>query len=317
MTCKDCNNKGHANKEYFKCKFFKEASVDDVGTSTRKRRQTTRLKEDKQRVKRSKQDTGSISNSCTNCGQVGHKSTRSRECPSHELSKSEVFTKNLEFPYKPFNRKIPFDCVINNDYKDILKNKIITTSKDIRNIVFRSMLLTNSYCLSQGSESVPHVIFKQQYWYSICQLVNDKKITNNANIPVNFVAFWDSFRVTHPNAIYIKKKIQNGASQCLAEACTELATCYTNHIVEMFETRLLRYFRYILQNLLERTSSQDIFKISKDFCYQFTYGGNPKWPVDVPNDKKQLIIKMCQVLQNLIHEKPTLANMIKPPPEVY
>jgi hypothetical protein len=29
MTCEDCQETGHANNKYYKCKFYKEISADD------------------------------------------------------------------------------------------------------------------------------------------------------------------------------------------------------------------------------------------------------------------------------------------------
>ncbi|ORE10365.1 hypothetical protein BCV72DRAFT_285998 [Rhizopus microsporus var. microsporus] len=227
MICEDCQERGHANKRYYKYKFYKEASVDDASSGT-KRRQNSSLKQAKQQAKRQKEGTNSTV-ICKSCQQSGHSTSRSRLCPNHNLAKNEVLARNLGFPYIAFTRKLPLDSIVKSDYKEIPKNKIIVSSRDTRNIVSRVMLLTNSYSLSKPHDSIPHAVLTQRYWYSVCQLINGKKIRNN------------------------------GASQCLTKACKELETCYNNHIVENFEQRLLYFFKNrklesILFSYIERTS---------------------------------------------------------------
>ncbi|KAL4212263.1 hypothetical protein AB4K20DRAFT_1891301 [Rhizopus microsporus] len=37
-----------------------------------------------------------------------------------------------------------------------------------------------------------------------------KKITNSANTPSDLVSYWDTFKVTNPNAVYQQKLIKGG-----------------------------------------------------------------------------------------------------------
>ncbi|PHZ10767.1 uncharacterized protein RHIMIDRAFT_259850, partial [Rhizopus microsporus ATCC 52813] len=211
-----------------------------VGASSgTKRRQNSSLKQAKQQAKRQKEGTNSTV-ICKSCQQSGHSTSRSRLCPNHNLAKNEVLARNLGFPYIAFTRKLPLDSIVKSDYKEIPKNKIIVSSRDTRNIVSRVMLLTNSYSLSKPHDSIPHAVLTQRYWYSVCQLINGKKIRNNVNTPADLISYWNTFKDTNPNAVYQQKLIK-GASQCLTKACKELETCYNNHIVENFEQRLL-YF---------------------------------------------------------------------------
>ncbi|PHZ10663.1 uncharacterized protein RHIMIDRAFT_259501, partial [Rhizopus microsporus ATCC 52813] len=187
-----------------------------------KRKQSSSLKQAKQQAKRQKEGTNSTV-ICKSCQQSGHNMSLPRLCPNHNLAKNEVLARNLGFPYIAFTRKLPLDSIVKSDYKEVLKNKIIVSSRDARNIVSRAMLLTNSYSLSKPHDSIPHA-------YS--------KITNNANTPADLISYWNTFKDTNPNAVYQQKLIK-GASQCLTEACKELETCYNNHTVENFEQRLL------------------------------------------------------------------------------
>ena len=94
---------------------------------------------------------------------------------------------------------------------------------------------------------IPDCIFKQNFWYSICQLVNNRKATNGTALPSDMIPAWDTFRIKYPAIIY-KVNLASGNSQCISEACTVVATSYLNNIVELFEAKVLRYIRYILQN---------------------------------------------------------------------
>ncbi|ORE08371.1 hypothetical protein BCV72DRAFT_323955, partial [Rhizopus microsporus var. microsporus] len=215
MICKDCQENGHANKSYYKCKFYKEASADDVGTSTgKKRNQSSGVKQEKQKAKRQKTAACSSSIVCSSCKQTGHKSARSPDCPNHMLSKNEVFSRNLGQQFKALTRKLPFDQCAHSSYQSALKSRIISACEDTRQVVFRAQLLINQYTLNLKVHS--NHIFKQNFWYPICQLVMDKRLAS-------------------------------GTSQCLSEACVQLATTYTNCIVENFEARLLKYLSYLIQ----------------------------------------------------------------------
>ncbi|PHZ17690.1 uncharacterized protein RHIMIDRAFT_310330, partial [Rhizopus microsporus ATCC 52813] len=246
MICKDCQEIGHANKSYYKCKFYKEASVDDVGTSTGKRRkQSSGVKQEKQKAKRQKTAACSSSIVCSSCKQTGHKSARSPDCPNHMLSKNEVFSRSLGQQFKTFTRKLPFDQCVHSSYQSALKSRIISACEDTRQVVFRAQLFINQYILNLKVHS--NHIFKQNFWYSICQLVTDKRVTNSAALPEGLLENWNLFRQSHGSIIYTKKPA-SGTSQCLSESCVQLATTYTNCIAENFEARLLKYLSYLIQN---------------------------------------------------------------------
>ncbi|KAI9267254.1 hypothetical protein EDC94DRAFT_515544, partial [Helicostylum pulchrum] len=132
-----------------------------------------------------------------------------------------------------------------------LKPAAVFASRDIHEIVFRTQIFVNYYITRRSQQpqdnDIPHCIFRQQFWYSVCQMINSKRVTASTNIPANMLAIWDTFRSEHTNIVY-DKTMEAGASQCLSEACTELATSYQNNVVENFEARLLNYIYYLLQN---------------------------------------------------------------------
>lgn len=82
----------------------------------------------------------------------------------------------------------------------------------------------------------------KNFWYSICQLVNGQRITNQSGIPAGLITAWDDLRSRHPNA-QLQISLLPGASQCISEACTEIETLYNNNVVETFEMKLEKFLR--------------------------------------------------------------------------
>ena len=80
---------------------------DDSGTimvtdNGEKRKQSSGVKQEKQKAKRQKTVASSSSVICTSCKQTGHKSSRSPDCPNHMLSKNEIFSRNLGQQFKTY-----------------------------------------------------------------------------------------------------------------------------------------------------------------------------------------------------------------------
>ncbi|CAO3664620.1 unnamed protein product [Rhizopus microsporus] len=117
------------------------------------------------------------------------------------------------------------------------------------------------------NNDIPHCIFRQQFWYFVCQLVNAKRVTTSTNIPPNMLAVWNVFQSQYIFIVY-HQQIAEEALQCLAEACTELATSYHNNMVEHFESRLLSFLYYRLQNIFMSMDPKSLEIIVKDYCYQ-------------------------------------------------
>ena len=45
-------------------------------------------------------------------------------------------------------------------------------------------------------------IFKQHFWYSIRQLINNRKAINGTMLPSDMIPAWDTFRIKYPTIIY-------------------------------------------------------------------------------------------------------------------
>ncbi|KAL4215518.1 hypothetical protein AB4K20DRAFT_1964279 [Rhizopus microsporus] len=152
--------------------------------------------------KQASADNVGTSDTCKRYHEKGHKSAKFPSCKYHISSKQEK--------YQSFTRKLPMDKCVANQYVNTLKPIIVSACRDVRNI-------------QKLNNDIPHCIFRQQFWYFVCQLVNAKRVTTSTNIPPNMLAVWN--------------------------ACTELATSYHNNMVEHFESRLLSFLYYRLQNI--------------------------------------------------------------------
>ncbi|ORE01429.1 hypothetical protein BCV72DRAFT_321480 [Rhizopus microsporus var. microsporus] len=112
-------------------------------------------------------------------------------------------------------------------------------------------------------------------------------------------------------ASYIPKKLASRTSQCLSEACIQLATTYTNCIVENFEARLLKYLSYLIQYTFVSMVPQDVNKMAYGYCYQSVCKGEPKWPqgVTFTQETKTAADEACLPLQQLITTQVTLKEL--------
>lgn len=152
--------------------------------------------------------------------------------------------------YKTYTRKLPFDQCVQRAYQAILKPKIVSACEYVRNIVIRSQLFVNSYIISLASldKPVPHIIYEQNFWYSVIQLVRNQRVTNGNSLQHGLLEYWNSFKRSYPTIIY-GAKLPNGVSQCISEASQQLQTIYNNHVVELFESRVCKYIFYKTQNM--------------------------------------------------------------------
>ncbi|KAG2210646.1 hypothetical protein INT46_011546, partial [Mucor plumbeus] len=87
-TRKDCKKIGHCNQKYYKCKLLKRTKLM-MAIDTSKKRQTSAIKNAKREAKRQKV-VADPNVRWTNCKGIGHKSSRSPDCPRHILSKLKV-----------------------------------------------------------------------------------------------------------------------------------------------------------------------------------------------------------------------------------
>ena len=170
-----------------------------VGTSNK--RQTSAIKNVKREAKRQKV-IADPNVHCINCKSTGHKTSCSADYPRHILSKLEVMNQSLGTGSQSFVRKLPFHTCVKEQYRSVLKNRILSASEDARQLLFRAQMFVNYFIILHSNENVPGCIYRQPFWYSICQLVNNRRVTNSNMIPPGMLDVWNNFRRQHPTILY-------------------------------------------------------------------------------------------------------------------
>ncbi|KAI7861232.1 hypothetical protein BDF14DRAFT_1910832 [Spinellus fusiger] len=123
-------------------------------------------------------------------------------------------------------------------------------SGKLQDVMVCTQIFVNYYILFQNEQPVDNKIYTQNFWYSVAQLVLNKTVTNRINMIHNLIVYWESFSVRYPQVIY-DGHMDPGYSQCLSAACVEMATAYTNMVVECFESRVKNYLFYSVKILFE------------------------------------------------------------------
>ncbi|KAI8091948.1 hypothetical protein BDF21DRAFT_480351 [Thamnidium elegans] len=121
--------------------------------------------------------------------------------------------------YTTFTRKLKLEGCINVTYYHKLKGKIVSTCRDIRQIIFRCQLFVNCYILQ--SNEIPRTIFSQNFWYTIPQLIIGKRPTSSKTMTTSLLSFWNDFKREHRNIVY-RNPLIPAYSQRITEACIDL-----------------------------------------------------------------------------------------------
>jgi hypothetical protein len=80
---------------------------------------------------------------CKSCRKKDHGSARSRDCDNYKSTKNNYIKEKLGRDYETFTITVPFDKYMKPEYRDLLKDKIISTFKHIRKIVYWAQLLVD------------------------------------------------------------------------------------------------------------------------------------------------------------------------------
>ncbi|GAA5808627.1 hypothetical protein MFLAVUS_002019 [Mucor flavus] len=290
----------------------RKANAFEVGSSSgKKRKQTYEDIAQKWQAKRQKDQVEGDVAICSKCKRRGHRSARSPLCPQGILSKSQVIRANLGDNYKAYTRKLGFDNCVSDTYHTKLQSSVIKACSTVRHLVFRAKLFVNYYVLENHALiGAPKVIFSQNFWYSIIQMVSGKRPTNSVSLLQQLLSSFDQFKRQHRSILYTEKLLP-GISQCVTEACTELATSYTNNIVENFENHLLYFLRYKLQDLFMFMPKKIIGEVAKKYCYQEICKGSPTWPNTelLNNEVKSTIQHFCELWKNMISKLVTQVEL--------
>ncbi|KAI8967153.1 hypothetical protein BDF20DRAFT_928839, partial [Mycotypha africana] len=214
-------------------------------------------------------------------------------------------------------RRLPLDNCVFGDYRNTFKSKVVEACSVIRNLVLRAKLFVNYYVSKNATLAEPKCIkciFTQNFWYSMIQLVNGQRPKNSRLISQQLLSSFDSFKTTYPKIVF-PVKLFPGLSQAITEACTEIATSYTNSIVENFEEKLLYFLIYKIQTAFVCMPWKLVKKVTSDFCYQEICQGKPKWPTDdyLTKDIKAKIQTFCEPWKKKLGKKVNMKTLSADP----
>ncbi|KAL0079040.1 hypothetical protein J3Q64DRAFT_1871127 [Phycomyces blakesleeanus] len=153
------------------------------------------------------------------------------------------------------------------------KNEVYKRRLENNGSESNAKLFVNYYLLQISNEPAPGFIFKQQFLYIICQLVNNRRPISDTLMTQTLLQQWNDFKRETPKVCYGIALIGE-ASQCLAHAFTEVATSYQNEIVEKFANKLICYLWYHIHTMFVSMNPNDVHNIAVKYCYQFIYQGD-------------------------------------------
>ncbi|KAI9254106.1 hypothetical protein EDC94DRAFT_243378 [Helicostylum pulchrum] len=160
--------------------------------------------------RRARREESSASSStttiCSSCKGEEHKTARSKMCKNYQKTQDEVFQEVLGTKYDRYTRKIKLDTILKEDYKTKFKDRVIKLNEYLREVVIKAQLFVN-YCLVDQKEYYYHkCIYKQSFWYSVCQLIMRMPVTNKDNISSSFVMAFSEFSEMYPTIFCLLKE---------------------------------------------------------------------------------------------------------------
>lgn len=135
---------------------------------------------------------------------------------------------------------------------DIALAKIQSLSVFLRKVVVRAQLFVNYYILKHP-EGLTNDFSQQNFWCSVCRLVNGNITSNNfaqkysPRIP-HLEEMWNELNNIEAISMRVELDGLKNYAQVLSTACETIATCYNNYYVEIFENIISNYFIYMLRN---------------------------------------------------------------------
>ncbi|KAI7893252.1 uncharacterized protein EV154DRAFT_394227, partial [Mucor mucedo] len=135
-----------------------------------KRKDTPEEKKTKSDAKRARNVFPNTSNLvCKSCGQNGHASARSKECPNYNYAVKELIQQNLGSQNQRYTVSIPlksFMSSVDENANNTAVEKIKRLSIFLRKVAYNAQLFVNFYIL-KNPNSLPNELLKQNFWYSV------------------------------------------------------------------------------------------------------------------------------------------------------
>ncbi|GAA5815459.1 hypothetical protein MFLAVUS_008971 [Mucor flavus] len=131
-----------------------------------------------------------------------------------------------------FSRKVYLESVIRHDYAAGFGDRVTFLSSFIRNVVICAQIFVNSYVCNNYESGDLKAICQQNFWYSICQLIMDTKVTNKTFLSNSIALAFDEFKQKYPSIVYNTElgAAIKGYSNPLTATCVTVATTYVLNV---------------------------------------------------------------------------------------
>lgn len=190
---------------------------------------------------------------CKSCNNIGHPSARSKECPNHNYTLTELIERNLGAKYQRYTVSLPlksFASTVDEDVYNRALEKIKSLSTFLRKVVFKAQLFINFYILRRPN-NLTNEFFQQNFWYSICRVVNENLSIAQLQSKYPQILFladtWTELHGIEGIDLSVKKDGLTNYGQVLSTACESIATCYNNYYIENFQDIIAKYFIYMVR----------------------------------------------------------------------
>ena len=216
-------------------------SISDLYLATERRRQRQRGR--RHRAADTANPNLTPRDTCNSCGQAGHRSSRSHDCPNHNLSVQQLMIQRFGQGYQTYTIKCGVNSVVKQEYRQRFVEGVNQLSLYTRKIIIRTQILVNTYLLQQDGD-IPAICFEQQFFYSAMQIVQARRVTTtNSHVPTERLSqVWNSLLSEHPQLQTVVTTNTSEPSTVLSDCAVILATTYSNNIVLNLEMRITTYF---------------------------------------------------------------------------
>ncbi|KAH8552316.1 hypothetical protein BGW37DRAFT_491457 [Umbelopsis sp. PMI_123] len=269
LTCSSCGQRGHGNRRSRQCPNNARAQRAESANA------------------RLSANPDFVPQPCPSCNSTEHSSTRSKLCLFHSKSTDGLLEEASAY-------RLP------------LHDAVIRLSGYLRSVVIRSHILANAYLFDLQGNIPPPILFSQNCFYTVMQIVLNKPVTTtNTFIPVDALQnVWTSLTRQRPSLNSPPQITLRRSVDVLTEAAVTLATTYSNHIVLNFELRVKNYLKYKISANFPTLKNALVWRLIEKYALPRIATGDGDWPEDWPEDVSLIMVAtvdyLCSQLESLI-----------------
>ncbi|KAI8979688.1 hypothetical protein BDF20DRAFT_940706 [Mycotypha africana] len=186
---------------------------------------------------------------CADCKKQGHFTKDYFKCDFYKASSADDVgssrgkKRSQSFDVKKQKKRVRIEENLNEHQNHTVCSKSSSTA---RYLVFEARIFINYYVLESSAYVAPKCLSTQSFWYTVIKITNGQTVKNTSALPNGFIEAYNNFK-TNYSSFTRSKTLVPGISQCIPEACMEIATSCLNNVIENFEQRLVYFLKFKLQ----------------------------------------------------------------------